>query len=375
MLIGTEPVFNVSEFVDVFNQTLEVAYPRVGVVGELSNFRISREQWVYLDLKDESAQVKFFGNVRQLPGPLEDGMMLEIFGRPRLHPLYGFSVNVESIRVVGRGSIKKAQDLLAKKLEAEGLFDPARKRFLPYAPERIGLITAKDSAAVADFRKIIDARWGRVLIQCIDVKVQGSESPQQIASAIKQFNEMALAPEVLVVIRGGGSPEDLAAFSDERVVRAIAASRLPTLVAVGHETDVSLGELAADMRASTPSNAAEIVVPDSKHEKRMCEMWLKKLEDLFARRIQIITGELETWRQASSQLAKNVLAKADEDLEHAKSLITLLDPNLPLRRGYAIVRGKKGVVVKKAAGVKPGDGLFISFVDGTIISEVLKKNG
>lgn len=372
-MLGSEPIFSVSEFVAVFNQTLETAYPKVRIAGELANLRISRGQWVYMDLKDDAAQVKFFGTTRQLPGPLEDGMMLEIVGYPRLHPKYGFSVTIESIKVSGEGSIKKAQDLLASKLKTEGLFDPARKRPLPYAPRTVGLITARDSAACGDFKKIIDARWGNVSVELIDVKVQGSESPDQIVAAVKQFNESAYPPEVLVVVRGGGSPEDLSSFSDERVVRAVASSRIPTLVAIGHELDVSLSELAADMRASTPSNAAEILVPDRQAEKRIIEMWKAKLSDLSTGKVRTELEYIRNCSETVDRLANNYFDLALRDIDHKKLLIALLDPRAPLRRGYALVKNSKGKLFKSINEAKVGDSISISLVDGTIISKVEEK--
>ncbi len=217
---------------------------------------------MYFDLKDDESSVKFFGTVYALPGPLEDGMVVRVSGSPRLHPQYGFSVNYTNIQPVGEGSLRKAADLLAAKLEKEGLFAPERKRALPYPPGRVALITAGGSAAYADFVKILNARWRGVAVEHFDVLVQGEQAPGQIVSAIAAANALAAVPDVLVLTRGGGSAEDLAAFSTEPVVRAVAGSRVPTLVAIGHEVDFSLAELAADRRASTPSNAAELLTPD-----------------------------------------------------------------------------------------------------------------
>ena len=203
-----ELVLSVSEFVAVLNQTLEYAYPNVVVTGELANFRVSKNRWVYFDLKDDEASVKFFGTVYQLPGPLENGMMLAVSGMPRLHPLYGFSVTVVSIKPVGEGSIKKAAELLQAKLTKEGLFDPERKRPLPYPPTHIGLITSAESAAYRDFIKVLGARWGGIHISLIDVQAQGEAAPAQLVAAIEQFNQIAEPPEVLVITRGGGSAEE-----------------------------------------------------------------------------------------------------------------------------------------------------------------------
>src|SRR6266404_7913403 len=138
-------ILSPSDFVSLLNQTLEVAYPSVVIEGELANFRISKNKWLYFDLQDEQASVKFFGTVYNLPGPLEDGLKIQVVGYPRLHPRFGFSINVQSLAPVGEGSIKKAADLLRAKLEAEGLFDPDRKRLLPALPQTIGLITAASS--------------------------------------------------------------------------------------------------------------------------------------------------------------------------------------------------------------------------------------
>ena len=142
-----EIIYSPTDFVAVINQTLEYAYPRVTIEGELANFRVSKNRWVYFDLKDENANVSFFGTIYQLPGPLEDGLMVRAIGLPRLHPRFGFSVTLESLVPVGEGALKKASDLLHKKLEKEGLFAPERKRSLPLTPQRIGLITAAKSAA------------------------------------------------------------------------------------------------------------------------------------------------------------------------------------------------------------------------------------
>jgi exodeoxyribonuclease VII large subunit len=262
MPLQAELELSVSEFVALLNQTLEFAYPHVTIAGELANFRISKNRWLYFDLKDEGAVVRFFGTVYALPGPLENGMLLKVSGSPRLHPLYGFSVSVLSITPSGEGSIKKAATLLEAKLAAEGLFDPTRKRPLPYPPARIGLIASTESAAYSDFLKVLGERWGGVTIEVIDVQVQGEVAPEQIVQAITRFNQKSLAPDVLVITRGGGSAQDLQAFSSEQVTRAVAASRIPTLVAIGHERDIALAELAADQRASTPSNAAELLLPD-----------------------------------------------------------------------------------------------------------------
>jgi len=328
----------VSEFVALLNQTLEYAYPDLTITGELSSFRVSKNRWVYFDLKDELASVKCFGTVYQLPGPLEDGMLLKVRGQPKLHPLYGFSVNVITMQPAGEGTIRRAAELLQSKLAAEGLFDEHRKRAIPYPPTRIGLVTSRQSAAYADFMKILDARWRGVAIDFIDVQVQGESAPAQIVAAIEQLNAAPEPPQVIVAIRGGGSAEDLAAFSAEPVVRAVAASRVPTLVAIGHEVDMSLAELAADQRASTPSNAAELLAPDRAHVVRELQSRLTQLEQISQHQLQLAHQHLARQADLLEQQAEAVIGTARQQIKHQQELLAVLSPEAILRRGYAIVR-------------------------------------
>src|SRR6185437_3850407 len=184
-----ELILSPSEFAALLNQTLEIAFPLVTIEGELSDFRVSKNRWVYFDLKDEQASIKFFGTVYSLPGPLEDGLVVRAVGSPRLHRRYGFSVNLQSLRPVGEGSLRKAADLLRAKLATEGLFAPGRKRPLPMIPRQIGLVTAAKSAAAADFMKILNERWGGVEVLLADSLVQGPQAPGQLVTAIEHFNK------------------------------------------------------------------------------------------------------------------------------------------------------------------------------------------
>jgi exodeoxyribonuclease VII large subunit len=359
-----EPVeLSVSEFVAVLNQTLEFAYPSVVITGELANFRVSKNRWVYFDLKDELSSVKFFGTVYNLPGPLEDGMLLRVRGQPRLHNLYGFSVNVIRIRPAGEGSIKKAAQLLQAKLAAEGLFDESRKRGLPYPPRRIGLVASRQSAAYADFIKVLAARWGGIDIELLDVQVQGEAAPGQIVAAIEQFNARPAPPEALVIIRGGGSAEDLAAFSTEPVTRAVAASRVPTLVAIGHEVDLSLAELAADRRASTPSNAAELLVPDRAQVRAALATAADRLQQAGRRQLQSARAGLREQSIGLEQGLTRIFDRATTTLSNQSQLLAILNPRAILRRGYAIVRWD-GAVVRSTAALSPGGIVDVQISDG-----------
>lgn len=358
-----------ADFVALLNQTLEFAYPSVIIEGELSNFRVSKNRWVYFDLQDEVASVKFFGTVYNLPGPLEDGLKIRVVGSPRLHPRFGFSVNISSISPVGEGSIKKAADLLAAKLQAEGLFDEARKRRLPEIPVTIGLITAGNSAAYADFIKILNERWGGVEVQLADVYVQGAQAPLQIVRAVEYFNELSTLVDVLVITRGGGSAEDLASFSDERVVRAVAASRIPTLVAVGHEIDISLAELAADLRASTPSNAAQLVVPSRSETIAGLAVARKSLAEIIDQRFQSAAREIQKGREYLTSQVNLLLSDRQKMVESTKKLMTAFDPRAALRRGYAII-SKQGKNISSVRQLKAGDKLNIQLADGKIGAKV-----
>ncbi len=364
MTTGTGLRLGVSEFVAFVNQTLEIAYPFIEVEGELANFRVSKNKWVYFDLKDETASLRCFGTVYALPGPLEDGMMLRISGSPRLHPLYNFSFNVQSIVPVGEGAIRRAADLLAAKLEAEGLFDPARKRPLPYPPRRIALITAGSSAAYADFMKIAAARWGGLQIEQYDVLVQGEQAPAQIVAALKQANEATNLPEAIVLIRGGGSADDLAAFSDERVVRAVAGSRTPTCVAIGHEIDVSLAELAADMRASTPSNAAELLLPDKKEELRHLKKLRAQLDESVYALVRTKKEAVQLLGERLDEYLRQNLAAAEQRIRSVHELLSAYDPKRPLQQGYAMVQ-RGGSLIARVADLSVGDAVKLLFADGT----------
>lgn len=370
MVTGTGLVLGVSEFVAYVNQTLEVAYPYLEIEGELANFRVSKNKWVYFDIKDETASVRCFGTVYALPGPLEDGMMVRIAGSPRLHPLYNFSFTIQSIMPVGEGALRRAADLLAAKLEAEGLFDPARKRALPFVPTTIALITAGDSAAYADFIKIASERWGGLTIQHYDVQVQGEQAPAQIVRAISRANEATQLPQVIVLVRGGGSADDLATFSDERVVRAVATSRVPTLVAIGHEIDVSLAELAADMRASTPSNAAELLLPDRKEALRHLRTVANRLDDALVMTVQQRRDGLVQVRVRLDSFLTQTHGAARQRLAAVQDLLRAYDPVRPLQQGYALVY-RADVVVTAAQQLATGDAVQLQFADAAAAAEII----
>ena len=365
-----ELVLSVSDFVAVCNQTLEYAYASVVIVGEIANLRISKNRWLYFDLKDEYALVKFFGNVTQLPGPVEDGMVLQVRGVPRLHPLYGFSVNIQLMSLVGEGTIKKSAAMLEARLRAEGLFDENRKRALPSVPQRIGLVTSSESAAYHDFIKILNDRWRGVSVEVFDVQVQGEAAPKQIIAAIEYFNNSESPVDVIVVTRGGGSAEDLVAFNDENVVRAVAASRAPTLVAIGHEIDVSLAELVADRRASTPTNAAQVLVPDRLQAIQDIAHTQQQLADMLTQTILQAKHFIEHSQQLLNSGIDQHITKQKQVHEQYQQLIKALDPRAILRRGYAVVRAANGKALHSVKQLKTEQPLSIQLADGVLTAKV-----
>lgn len=365
--VGEVPVFSVAQAVAIFNQILDAAVPLVEVVGEVANFKVNQGKWVFFDLKDQECLLSCFMPVYQLRVAVEDGMRVQVLARPNVTKWGKFSLTVQSIRPVGKGSIKKSFELLRRKLAGEGLFDDERKRTLPYLPQHIGVISSVDAAGYRDFIKIITARLGGLRIDIISTLVQGAEAPDQIIAAIRQFNQLTDPPEVLAIIRGGGSRDDLVAFDDERLVRAIAASRIPTIVGVGHEIDTTLADLVADRRASTPSNAAEVLVPDRQE-------LMTQLEGRLSYMTQAVTHQLTTQRTALASTAERLdeliryqLQAEQNRLGSLKQSLQAYDPQAVLRRGYAMLWDSGHHPAKQ---FKVGDKLLIETTDKLIKTEV-----
>lgn len=354
-----------TDFIATTNQVLETSFGFFYIEGELSQLRISKNKWVYFDVKDEYAKVSFFGTVYMLPGPLEDGMMVRVGGTAKMHPQFGFSVTAQSIQPTGVGSIAQAFVLLKAKLEKEGLFAVDRKRSLPATPQDIALVTSAESAAYADFIKISQARWPFAKITVYDSLVQGENAPDAIVRAIQQANSNPTLPDVIVVTRGGGSADDLAAFNDERVVRALAASRAPTLVAIGHEVDESLAELVADRRASTPSNAAELLLPDKHHELEVVRAMKRNIAHLAASFTALEHSALRMQQQRLIHAAQSITQTQRMLLVQQRQLLQSYNPTNVLARGYAIARSGDTIIKTVTAAQQAGD-FTIQFNDGSV---------
>ncbi len=334
------PLFSVSDYIAVLNQTLEYAYPSVEIEGEVASFKVNQGKWVFFDIKDASGSLGCFMSLFNLRVPIEDGMKVVIRAAPKVTPWGKFSLTVQSIRPSGEGSLKKSFELLKAKLEKEGLFAPERKRVLPEMPSHIAVISSTQAAGYADFIKLLNERWGGLKVDVAHVQVQGDAAPEQIVRAIKYFNEQEVLPEVLVIIRGGGSADDLAAFNDEPLAREIAASRIPTLVGVGHEVDVTLADMVADRRAATPSNAAQIVVPDTKEFasslRYLVQRILSRMDGLLDER----TRDARDMLRQAWMLLDGRVDLLQSQLVTTRQVLGAYDPRAVLARGYAIVRGR-----------------------------------
>lgn len=339
---------SVSEFVALTNQTLEYAYPTVSVIGEVTEFRISQGKWVSFKLKDAGAVVGCFLVINQLRMPVEDGMKLLVVANPRLNNKGFFSLNVRAMKPVGEGSIKKGFELLKAKLEAEGLFAPERKRQLPRVPQHVAVISSTESAGYADFCKIINDRWGGMQVEVAHTQVQGVPAPDQMIRAIRYFNSLEVLPEVLVIVRGGGSAEDLMAFNDEPLARAIAESRIPTLVGVGHEVDTTLADMVADVRAATPTNAAEILVPDCNEIIRASHQRAAALGHQLTQAIDEYSARTREQLSAAFRRIQEKLEEHFDRLAILRLATAQLNPENILKRGYALLRGdvKVGATVE-----------------------------
>ena len=330
---------SVSDFIAVTNQTLEYAYPLVEIEGEVASFKVNQGKFVFFDIKDSGGSLGCFMTVWQLRTPIEDGMKVIVTATPKLTQWGKFSLTVKAVRPSGEGALKKSFEILKAKLDKEGLFALERKRQLPTIPSHIGVISSTQAAGYADFIKILDDRWGGLEVEVAHVQVQGASAPDQIIRALNYFNSREDMPEVVVIIRGGGSADDLSAFNDEQLVRAIAASRIPTLVGVGHEVDESLADMAADVRAATPSNAAQILVPDKNELIRAVKY---QVRSLLPRVDSAIAQQSIKIKSLLAEALEVISDKADDSLNQLtamRRILAELNPATVLARGYALLRG------------------------------------
>jgi exodeoxyribonuclease VII large subunit len=392
-----ERIYSVSEITQLIKGTLEGEFPRVTVQGEISNFRPSSTGHWYFSLKDTEAMlsiVMFRGRLDTVRFVPEDGMLVKASGGISVYARRGnYQLICDSLVRAGAGEILAALEELKRRLAAEGLFDVSRKRPLPLFPSRVAVVTSPTGAAVRDILRVLRRRSAGIDVVVVPTPVQGEGADERIAHAIEIAGRLGLG-DVIIVGRGGGSLEDLIPFSSERVVRAIAASPIPVISAVGHETDVTLSDLAADVRAPTPSAAAEIVASSRDELLGRVAGIRSLLEASLTQRLQRVRLLLDQFAPASLERTVRIYLQpmelrtedAREDLvrgirdgvvsrrhrlELASREVGSYSPLAVLERGYAVVtRERTGRVVVSSADVEKGDALAIRIARGRIRAAV-----
>ncbi len=384
--------FTVTELNERIKGLLEMdpALADVCVQGELSNYKIYPSGHHYFTLKDSESSLRcvmFRSSASKLRFRPESGMGVTAFGRVSVFPRDGaYQLYCSSLVPEGTGDLQIAFEQLKVKLSQEGLFDEGHKKPLPRFPGRIAIITSSAGAAVHDMIRILGRRWPRCKVLLLPVRVQGVEAPPEIVGAIRYANEFKVA-DVIITGRGGGSIEDLWAFNDERVARAIYASEIPVISAVGHEPDVTIADYVADRRASTPSNAAEIAVPDWREMSELLQSlqiragqamtgrlkgYAQRLEAIRSQRVMTDpSAHLDNRRLELDRMRDRLTAAQETRLAAGKQryvrLAASLDAMSPLRvlaRGYAIASDSRGQTVRRAGALTPGDRLELRFADG-----------
>lgn len=365
---------------------------RVYIRGELSNYKIYPSGHHYFTMKDEGGAIKcvmFKSSSAKLKFRPENGMKVIAFGRVTVYPRDGaYQLYCTELTPDGLGDLHLAFEQLKEKLYKEGLFDPSHKKPLPKYPQTIAIITSSAGAAVRDMLRILGKRYPLTKAVILPVRVQGTEAPAEIVGAIRYCNRHHIG-DLIITGRGGGSIEDLWAFNDERVARAIYESQIPVISAVGHEPDVTISDYVADLRAATPSNAAELAVPDmadlnirlneaqnamSRALQKKTQLYRRSLDALAgSRALQDPTNYLADRQMQLDHLQTCLASAMDRRLNNKKRdfirLTATLDALSPLKvlgRGYSVTKTSRGSIVKSVADVAPGDKLEIDLTDGKL---------
>ena len=372
---------------------------QVAVRGEISNYKMYPSGHHYFTLKDEASALKcvmFKGNALRLRFRPENGMKVIAMGKVSVFPRDGaYQLYCTAMAMDGVGDLYAAFEQLKKKLQAQGLFDPGHKKPLPKFPGTIGIITSSAGAAVHDMLRILKKRYPLSIVRLLPVRVQGAEAPGEIAAAIRYANYYKLA-DLLIVGRGGGSIEDLWAFNDERVAHAIYQSEIPVISAVGHEPDVTISDYVADLRAATPSNAAELAVPDRENLTQTLDSMSSAMVNAMSRQIKSArqhlnvlsesaalrspAGYLEQKQQTLELLKNRMISAQNQSLSRRKqrfiSLTAKLDAMSPLKvltRGYAMAQTESGEVVRGISQVELGQRINVTLSDGKLSATVMDK--
>ena len=371
----------------------------VAVKGELSNYKVYPSGHHYFTMKDEGGALKcvmFKGSAMKMRFRPENGMQVIAMGRITVYPRDGaYQMYCTGLVLDGVGDLYAAFEQLKTKLAAQGLFDPTHKKPLPKYPQTIGIITSSAGAAVHDMLRILRRRYPLTAVRLLPVRVQGAEAPGEIAAAIAYANHHRLA-DLLIVGRGGGSMEDLWAFNDERVAQAIFHSRIPVISAVGHEPDVTISDFVADVRAATPSNAAEIAVPDQDALRQALDKMSADIATAMNRQIQAASRHLKVLsespalkspegyllqRKNNLELLRNRLIAAQNQQIHSKArryaaLTAKLDAMSPLKvlsRGYSMTQSENGQIIRSVHDVSSGNTIRITLQDGYLTATVTES--
>ena len=372
---------------------------QVAVRGEISNYKLYPSGHHYFTLKDEASALRcvlFKGNAARLRFRPENGMKILAMGRVSVFPRDGaYQLYCTALAMDGVGDLYAAFEQMKKKLEAQGLFDPSHKKPIPRYPGTIGIVTSSAGAAIHDMLRILGKRFPLTRVRLFPVRVQGAGASQEIAAAIRYANYYHLA-DVLIVGRGGGSMEDLWAFNEEPVAYAIYESEIPVISAVGHEPDVTISDFVADLRAATPSNAAELAVPDQDGLRQSLDQMTSAMAGNLSRQLKAARQHLNALACASvlqdpgayiaqqrknMEFLKNRLAAAQNQSVAQKqqryiAAVSKLDAMSPLKvltRGYSVTQTESGEIVRSAGQVKAGDRVRIRVSDGSMTAEILDQ--
>ena len=370
---------------------------QVAVRGEISNYKLYPSGHHYFTLKDEQSALKcvmFKGNAMSLRFRPASGMKVIALGRISVYPRDGqYQLYVSSMAMDGIGDLYAAFEALKKKLSQQGLFDPAKKKPIPKYPQTIGIVTSSAGAAVHDILRILRRRYPLCSVRLLPVRVQGAEAPEEIASAIRYANAHNLA-DLLIVGRGGGSIEDLWAFNDERVAYAIYESHIPIISAVGHEPDVTIADYVADLRAATPSNGAELAVPDREALAQNLDAFSAAMTGALNRQLRLASQRLEGLAASSALrsptgyldrrgkdlqlLQEKLLAAQNRELSKAQQKyvanVAKLDAMSPLKvlsRGYAMAQKETGELIRSVKQTTTGESIVVSLADGKLNASIL----
>ncbi|MBW2544458.1 MAG: exodeoxyribonuclease VII large subunit [Deltaproteobacteria bacterium] len=392
-------VFTVTELTGAIKNFLESGFDIIWVTGEISNLRRPASGHVYFTLKDEGGQIRvvaFRSAAGRMGFDLEDGMKIVCRGRLNVYPARGeYQLIIDAAEPKGLGALQMAFEQLKERLEKEGLFDPSHKRDIPFLPGKIGIVTSPSGAAVRDILNITGRRFPSIDIIIAPAAVQGVEAPMEICDAISDLN--SIGTDVIIVTRGGGSLEDLFCFNDERVARAIHSSKAPVISAVGHEIDFTIADFVADLRAPTPSAAAELVVPDRKDlierirrlksqlinargvslrelENRL-DFVVKGLRDPRGRISDLRMG-LDDWYARLETRTRACIDTLRGILQRDMSILDSLSPLSVLKRGFGIVRLSDGTIVKDVAMLAVDGSVDVRVSSGSFkarVTRILKE--